>query len=74
MSVYTRSPLNRRETGSQGKKMALRQVIVSPVGSFSSHFARCVPVTIASSTTPCGPMTMFCSSKTMSGNAVSSSV
>ena len=28
----------------------------------------------AESTTPCGPITMFCSSKTMSGNAVRSSV
>ena len=39
--------MKRRETGSQGKKIAFRQVIVSPVGSLSSHFAVCVPVTIA---------------------------
>ena len=44
--------MKRRETGSHGKKIAFRQVIVSPVGSLSSHLAVCVPVTIASSTTP----------------------
>ena len=49
--------------------MTTFQARLSPEGGRSSHSASWVPLTLASSQTPCGPITMSVSPKSMSGNA-----
>src|SRR5919108_6417065 len=73
-STWTFSPLKRCRSASQGKKITTRHVSRSPVGALPSHSDSNVPVTRASSHTPCGPMTMSVRSKWMSGNALSNSM
>src|SRR5204863_3717453 len=63
----TRSPLNFRALESHGKKITTRNSTSVPDGACDSHFALCVPVTFASSHTPCGPITICWRSNWMSG-------
>src|SRR4029450_12070526 len=66
-STCTRSPMNNFCMGSQGKKITTLNSTRSPEASKSSQSCSCVPVTSASSTTPCGPTTMSVSWQSMSG-------
>ena len=52
------SPRNSVCVGSHGKKITTLKSTRAPEASNSSQSCSCVPVTSASSTTPCGPMTM----------------
>src|SRR6266480_2792483 len=73
-NANTCSPLNFLARESHGKKITTRNSTLPPVASCESQRPFCVPVTLASSQTPCGPMTMRCRSKWMPGNAPSSSM
>ena len=59
----TRSPLNFLRRGSHGKKITTRKASFAAVGACESHLPFGVPVTAASSHTPCGPITICCRSK-----------
>src|SRR5262249_37023385 len=73
-SNQIRSPVNRRATGSHGKRIRTSRSTGSPDGGTPAHGPRFVPVSRAASNTPCGPTTISVSANRLSGNAANSSV
>ena len=72
-SNQIRSPVNRCVTGSHGNRIRTSSETASPDGATPAHGPRLVPVNVATSNAPCGPMTISDSAKALSGNAANSS-
>ena len=73
-SNQIRSPRNRSVPGSHGKRMRTSSRTGSPDGGAPAHGPWFVPVSVATSKTPCGPTTISVSANALSGNAPNSSV
>src|SRR6188472_2208120 len=73
-SNQIRSPVNRCVTGSHGNRIRTSSETASPDGATPAHGPRFVPVRVATSNAPCGPMTISDSANALSGNAANSSV
>ena len=72
-SNQIRSPLNRSVAGSHGKRIRTSSETARPDGATPAHGPRLVPVSVATSKAPCGPITISDSAKALSGNAANSS-
>src|SRR4029077_20260136 len=68
-SNQIRSPENRSAAGSQGKRMSTSRETARPGGGAPAQGPVLVPVSVATSNAPWGPMTISERAKALSGNA-----